>query len=133
MAGRYLKTCFTPEVLAAQAHYYGRAQNIPPQPGRDPLTDEERVFIEARDSFYMATISENCWPYMQHRGGAPGFLRVVSPMQPAFADYKGNRQLLTTGNTPRTPNGATAPSSCTAGPKSSSSSSANGRRSMTIA
>jgi predicted pyridoxine 5'-phosphate oxidase superfamily flavin-nucleotide-binding protein len=98
MAGRYLETYFTPKVLAAQRHYFGRSQNIPPQPERDPLSDEERVFIEARDSFYMATVSENGWPYMQHRGGAPGFLRIISPTQLAFADYKGNRQMLSTGN-----------------------------------
>lgn len=67
-------------------------------PEQDPLTDEERSFIEARDSFYIATITENGWPYIQHRGGAPGFLRVVSPTQLAFADYKGNRQMLSTGN-----------------------------------
>jgi predicted pyridoxine 5'-phosphate oxidase superfamily flavin-nucleotide-binding protein len=46
----------------------------------------------------MATVTETGWPYMQHRGGAPGFLRVVSPTQLAFADYKGNRQMLSTGN-----------------------------------
>lgn len=98
MAGRYLETYFTPKVLTAQKHYFGRSQNIPPQPEVDPLSDEERVFIEARDSFYMATVSENGWPYVQHRGGRPGFLRVVSPTQLAFADYKGNRQMLSTGN-----------------------------------
>lgn len=98
MAGRYLETYFTPHVLAAQQRYFGRSQNLPPQPERDPLGDEERAFIEARDSFYMATVSENGWPYVQHRGGKPGFLRVVSPTQLAFADYKGNRQMLSTGN-----------------------------------
>jgi len=98
MAGRYLETYFTPTVLAAQQQYSGRSQNIPPQPERDALTDDERAFIEARDSFYMATVSENGWPYVQHRGGPPGFLRVVSPTQLAFADYKGNRQMLSTGN-----------------------------------
>ncbi len=46
----------------------------------------------------MAAITENGWPYIQHRGGKPGFLRVLSPTQLAFADYSGNRQLLTTGN-----------------------------------
>ena len=46
----------------------------------------------------MATVSETSWPYMQHRGGKPGFLRVLSPTQLAFADYKGNRQMLSTGN-----------------------------------
>lgn len=98
MAGRYLETYFTPNVRAAQRLYYGRSQEPSAQPECDPLTEEERVFIEARDSFYLATVSENGWPYVQHRGGAPGFLRVTSPTQLAFADYKGNRQLLTTGN-----------------------------------
>lgn len=98
MAGRYLETVFTPKVLAAQQHYFGRSQNIPPQPEHDPLTDAETQFIQSRDSFYMATVSENGWPYVQHRGGRPGFLRVVSSTQLAFADYKGNRQMLSTGN-----------------------------------
>ena len=55
-------------------------------------------FIEERDSFYLATVSESGWPYIQHRGGAAGFLHVVGPRTLAFADYKGNRQLLSTGN-----------------------------------
>ena len=93
-----MQTVLTPSVQAAQQHYFGRCVTITGAPERDALTDEERLFIEARDSFYMATISENGWPYMQHRGGAPGFLRVVSPTQLAFADYKGNRQMLSTGN-----------------------------------
>ncbi len=98
MAERFLETYFTPHVLDAQRHYFGRSQAIPSRTGSDPLTEEERVFVEARDSFYMATVSENGWPYMQHRGGAPGFLRVVSPNQLGFADYRGNRQMLSTGN-----------------------------------
>lgn len=98
MAGRYLETLFTPNVLAAQRRYFGRSQSIPPQPEHDPLTEEEKVFIEARDSFYLASLSENGWPYVQHRGGQPGFLRVVSPTRLGFADYRGNRQMLTTGN-----------------------------------
>jgi predicted pyridoxine 5'-phosphate oxidase superfamily flavin-nucleotide-binding protein len=98
MAGRFLETYFTPQVLAAQQRYFGRSQNLPPQPERDPLGEEERVFIEARDSFYLATVSENGWPYVQHRGGKAGFLRVVSPTQLAFADYQGNRQMLSTGH-----------------------------------
>ena len=98
MAERFMQNVLTPSVLAAQEHYYGRHASIGSAPERDPLTDEERAFIEARDSFYMATITENGWPYIQHRGGARGFLRVVSPTQLAFADYKGNRQTLSTGN-----------------------------------
>jgi hypothetical protein len=46
----------------------------------------------------MATVTETGWPYLQHRGGAPGFLRVIGPNLLAFPDYKGNRQMLSTGN-----------------------------------
>ena len=51
-----------------------------------------------RDSFYMATTNSDGWPYIQHRGGPAGFLRVLGPHQLGFADFKGNRQMLTTGN-----------------------------------
>ena len=98
MAERFMQNVLTPSVLAAQEHYYGRRASVGSAPERDPLTDEERAFIEARDSFYMATITESGWPYIQHRGGYRGFLQVVSPTQLAFADYKGNRQMLSTGN-----------------------------------
>lgn len=98
MAGKYLETYFTPEVLAAQQHFFGRSQHLPPQPDADPLTEAEREFIEVRDSFYMATVTSDGWPYVQHRGGQPGFLRMAGPNQLAFADYKGNRQMLSTGN-----------------------------------
>ena len=98
MAERFLQTMLTPQVLAAQNHFYGRRSGIKNAPTRDPLTEEEGSFIQARDSFYIATVSETGWPYVQHRGGRPGFLRVLNPTQLAFADYKGNRQLLTTGH-----------------------------------
>src|SRR5215470_15817227 len=55
-------------------------------------------FIRMRDSFYMATVTENGWPHIQHRGGRVGFLRVLNPHTLAFADYRGNRQMLSTGN-----------------------------------
>ena len=98
MAGKFLELAFTPAVRAAQEKYFGRAQILPQQPERDALTDDEIQFIQSRDSFYMATVTETGWPYIQHRGGAPGFLRVLSPAQLVFADYKGNRQMLSTGN-----------------------------------
>ncbi len=98
MAGRFLETYFTPEVLAAQAHYYGRSQVVPPQPEHDPLSAEEAEFIARRDSFYMATVTSDGWPYIQHRGGPTGFLRLLDPQTLGFADFKGNRQLLTMGN-----------------------------------
>ena len=98
MAEGYLKALVTGATQEAQAHYYGRAMDLRSFADRNALTDEERVFIEARDSFYMATVSENGWPYIQHRGGPVGFLRVINPTRLAFADFRGNRQLLTTGN-----------------------------------
>ena len=64
-------------------------------PERDPLGQAEAEFIAERDSFYLGSISESGWPYIQHRGGPSGFLRVVNETTLAFADYKGNRQLLT--------------------------------------
>jgi len=98
MADRYREIYSTPEVLAAQEHYYGQQQVISPQPERDPLTAEETEFIARRDSFYMATVTSNGWPYLQHRCGPTGFLKVLNPHALGFADFKGNRQLLTTGN-----------------------------------
>lgn len=98
MATKFLQLAITDSVRKAQEHYFGNSQCITDAPERDALTDDETQFIQSRDSFYMATVTETGWPYMQHRGGAPGFLRVVSPTQFAFADYKGNRQMLSTGN-----------------------------------
>lgn len=98
MAGRYLENHSTPQVLEAQERYYGRSRQVGHQPERDRLTEEELTFIAQRDSFYMATVASNGWPYIQHRGGPPGFLKVIQPNVLAFADYGGNRQLLSTGN-----------------------------------
>jgi predicted pyridoxine 5'-phosphate oxidase superfamily flavin-nucleotide-binding protein len=72
--------------------------NIAGEPERDALTEDEIAFIQSRDSFYIATIGESDWPYIQHRGGRVGFFRVLNPHTLAFADYQGNRQMLSTGN-----------------------------------
>ena len=98
MAEKFLELLMTPAVAKAQEHYYGHAQSTPGGAERDALTDDEAQFIAARDSFYLSTVSESGWPYVQHRGGKPGFLHVVNPTTLAFADYKGNRQMLSTGN-----------------------------------
>jgi len=98
MAAKFQQLAQTDAVHRAQEYYYGKAQAGRPAPERDVLTNDEISFIRARDSFYMATVSEAGWPYLQHRGGADGFLRVLGPSALAFADYKGNRQLLSTGN-----------------------------------
>jgi predicted pyridoxine 5'-phosphate oxidase superfamily flavin-nucleotide-binding protein len=64
----------------------------------DRFGENEAAFIAERDSFYMATVSETGWPYVQHRGGPRGFLKLVDDRTLAFADYRGNRQYISTGN-----------------------------------
>lgn len=64
----------------------------------DRFTEAEAQFIGSRDSFYMATVSETGWPYVQHRGGPAGFLKLVDDRTLAVADYRGNRQYISTGN-----------------------------------
>lgn len=65
---------------------------------KETVTRELAQFIAQRDSFYLATASADGQPYIQHRGGRPGFLKVLDARSLAFADYKGNRQYITTGN-----------------------------------
>ena len=98
MAEKFLELLITPAVARAQMDYYGQAQQMPGGAAHDALTDDETQFIAARDSFYLSTVRESGWPYVPHRGGKPGFLHVVNPATLAFADYKGNRQMLSTGN-----------------------------------
>ncbi len=98
MATKYLDLTLTDAVCRAQTQYYGSAGKIVGAPERDLLGQTEAEFIASRDSFYFGSISESGWPYIQHRGGPQGFLRVINETTLAFADYKGNRQLLTTGN-----------------------------------
>jgi uncharacterized protein len=93
-----MQIVLTPAVLAAQERYFGRHQTVSSAPGRDALTDEEAAFISKRDSFYLATTNSDGWPYLQHRGGPPGFLKVLGPHLLGFADFQGNRQVLSTGN-----------------------------------
>jgi predicted pyridoxine 5'-phosphate oxidase superfamily flavin-nucleotide-binding protein len=64
----------------------------------DRFTENEAAFIANRDSFYMATVSETGWPYVQHRGGPRGFLTLLDDRTLAFADYRGNRQYISVGN-----------------------------------
>ena len=98
MAAKFMQLVLTPAVQAAQERYFGKDQTVAGAPERDPFTDDEAAFIARRDSFYMATTNSDAWPYLQHRGGPAGFLRVLGPHQLGFADFKGNRQMLTTGN-----------------------------------
>lgn len=99
MADRFMHTFLTPAVLAAERQYYGRSYpEFATVPERDAFTPGEAEFISQRDSFYIATITENGWPYLQHRGGTPGFLRVTGPNQLMFADHGGNRQMISVGS-----------------------------------
>ena len=94
-----MHTVLTPAVLAAERHYYGRTyavSDVTPEP--DALTAGEVEFISQRDSFYMATVTENGWPYLQHRGGSKGFLRVTGPRELMFPDHGGNRQMISVGS-----------------------------------
>jgi hypothetical protein len=100
MAARFMDLMLTPDVTAAQARYYGRSQ-ARPSVQNDLLGEDEAAFIADMDSFYMASVNQDGWPYMQHRGGAKGFLKVLGPSELGFADLKGNRQLISTGNLSR--------------------------------
>lgn len=99
MAERFLETVLTPAVRAAQQHYYHRTYpDFADAEPADRLGPAETEFLSRRDSFYLATVTENGWPYVQHRGGPPGFLRVLGPSTLGFADYGGNRQLVSVGS-----------------------------------
>lgn len=103
MAHRYLQEMLTPAVREAEQHYYGRTYpEFPDETPRDELTESEEAFIAERDSFYLATITETGWPYLQHRGGPAGFLRVIGGRQLALGDYGGNRQMISTGSISQT-------------------------------
>jgi len=99
MPYHFLEVAVTPSVRAAQADMgvdqIWLGENDRPS---DTLTENEIALIATRDSFYIASVSETGWPYVQHRGGKTGFLKVVDPQTMAFADYRGNRQYISAGN-----------------------------------
>jgi predicted pyridoxine 5'-phosphate oxidase superfamily flavin-nucleotide-binding protein len=100
MAYGFLDIAITPSVKAAQ-EANGTAELWSDFKGHrtfDRFTEAETAFIAERDSFYMATVSETGWPYVQHRGGPKGFLRVLDDRTLAFADFRGNLQYLSVGN-----------------------------------
>lgn len=101
MPRAFADIAFTPSVKAAQARYGSRDSNRSFEAADDPrntLEDYDAAFIEARDSFYQATVGENGWPYVQHRGGPAGFLRVLDERTIGYADFRGNAQYLSVGN-----------------------------------
>lgn len=101
MGRHFAEIAFTPAVQAEQTRIGSRrAYERMAREGRedDRLGPDEEAFIAARDSLYMASVSEAGWPYVQHRGGPPGFLRVLAPDRIGFADLGGNRQHVSVGN-----------------------------------
>jgi predicted pyridoxine 5'-phosphate oxidase superfamily flavin-nucleotide-binding protein len=96
----FLDIAVTPGVRAVQAKMGADRiwQGFKGHREFDRFTENEAAFIADRDSFYMATVSETGWPYVQHRGGPRGFLKVVDEKTLAFADYRGNRQYISVGN-----------------------------------
>ena len=96
----FLDIAVTPSVRAVQAKMGADRiwQDFKGHRGSDRFTENEAAFIADRDSFYMATVSETGWPYVQHRGGPRDFLRLLDDRTLAFADYRGNRQYISTGN-----------------------------------
>lgn len=101
MSRAFADIAFTLSVKRAQLLYGSREHNRVFEQEDDPrseLTEEEIYFIQARDSFYQATVGENGWPYVQHRGGPSGFLKVIDPKTIGYADYRGNRQYISVGN-----------------------------------
>lgn len=102
MARAFSEIAFTPAVRAAQQRQGSAAaydRFLAPEAERaNVLGPEESTFVEARDGFYQATVSETGWPYVQFRGGPPGFLKVLDDHTIAYADFRGNRQYVSTGN-----------------------------------
>lgn len=103
MSHAFANIAFTAAVREAQARDGSRAQYVRAfEADRNTrnaeLGPDEAAFIQAQRSFYMATVSETGWPYVQHRGGNPGFLRVVDAKTLSFTDVPGNRQFISVGN-----------------------------------
>ena len=101
MGHKFAELAFTPNVKDAQEKNGSRRAYSRMEAGEDHhdvLGPNEAGFIAVRDSFYMATIGETGWPYIQHRGGPPGFVRVLDDKTIGFADFRGNRQYVSVGN-----------------------------------
>lgn len=101
MSHQFAKIMFTDGVKATQSDFGSREKQerfIELAGPNDTLGETEAAFIAARDTFYMATVNEAGWPYVQHRGGPTGFLRVLGARRLVYADFRGNTQLVSMGN-----------------------------------
>lgn len=108
MSDSYARIAFTDAVMAAQQHYGSRGAIARWEGQRgevpsgavlaDELTEIERAFISEREEFYVASVSDSGWPYVQFRGGPRGFVTCPDARHVAWPDFRGNRQYITTGN-----------------------------------
>jgi hypothetical protein len=102
MTHRFADIAFTPTVKQVQERQGSRRAYAGNEEVAEPLnhrlTDAEAGFIAERDSLYMASVGETGWPYIQHRGGPAGFVRVLDAQTIGFADFRGNRQYISVGN-----------------------------------
>jgi len=101
MGHKYADIMFTESVCTMQEDQGSRQLYSRMEGGDDYnhlLGEKETAFIQARDSFYLATVSETGWPYVQHRGGPAGFVHVLDEKTIGFADFRGNRQYISAGN-----------------------------------
>ena len=102
MPHHFAEIAFTPtvkkvqETLGSRASY-ARMESVPDAVNQR-FTDAEAGFISTRNSLYMATVTETGWPYVQHRGGPTGFVRVLDEATIGFPDFRGNRQYVSVGN-----------------------------------
>jgi hypothetical protein len=98
---RFAEIAFTPAVKAVQTREGSRAAYLAAEerePHHDRLGPAEATFLAERDGFCVASVGETGWPYVQHRGGPPGFLKVLDDRTLGFADFRGNRQYVSVGN-----------------------------------
>lgn len=101
MPRKFGEIAFTPEVQAAQTQRGSRQtyeRYISNGPGNDAITPKLEEFIAQLDGFYLGTVGSNGYPYIQFRGGPPGFLKVLNQKTLGFADFSGNVQYITVGN-----------------------------------
>jgi uncharacterized protein len=101
MTSHYLNLLFSDEVKSVQERLGSRkayARQSISDDGPDRLSENEMAFVAQRDSFYLATVGTSGWPYIQHRGGPAGFLKILNTQTLAIADYRGNRQYVSVGN-----------------------------------
>lgn len=101
MAHKYAELMFTENVKSMQQQQGSRKSYARMEHGDDynaQLGHKELEFLSESDSFYMASVSETGWPYVQHRGGPKGFIKIIDEATIGFADFRGNKQYISVGN-----------------------------------